>query len=138
MKSCMWATVHLDQERDENKRGLRNIIVEDSEQKKDKVLGLHGQLKWNQSPWKSCTVLHNDFYKQFKAKVYVFSASLLSLGGRCTLLRSFVQDVQKLMEDDLQIHPQTRTASCSCRCTTTLTGARKTTEAVVWKTISSF
>ena len=46
------------------------------------VLGLHGQLRWEESPW-TCTLLHRKIYRQFTAKVYVFSDSVLCLGGQC-------------------------------------------------------
>ena len=43
-------------------------------------LGLHGQLSWEESPW-TCTLL--KIYRKFTAKVYVFSDSVLCLGGQC-------------------------------------------------------
>ena len=44
-----------------------------------------------------------------QAEPLVFGWKLFS---QRTQRRSFVQDVQKLMEDDFHIHPQTMTASC--------------------------
>ena len=47
---------------------------------------MHGQQSWKESPPKSCTPLHKDIYKQCTAKVYVFSDSVLCLGGKYNIL----------------------------------------------------
>ena len=95
MNSCMWASVYLDQERDQFQRFLRNVDVEEIQlifsttqnqihglQEKE-LFGLQGQLEWNQSPLKSCTLAHDKIYKHFTAKVYVFADSVLCLGVKC-------------------------------------------------------
>ena len=49
----------------------------------DESSGLYGQLSREESPWRSPTLVNKDMYKQFTAKVYVFSDYVLCLGGKC-------------------------------------------------------
>ena len=95
MTSCMWAPVYLDQERDHFQRVFRNMDGEKIQEifsttqnqiqglQQTELFGLHGQLDWDQSQWKSCTLAHDNIYKQLKAKVYVVADSVLCLGGGC-------------------------------------------------------
>ena len=46
------------------------------------LFGLHGELDWDPSPWKSCTLLHDNIYKQYNGKVCVFEDSVLCLSGK--------------------------------------------------------
>ena len=85
--------LHHDQ--DHILRSLRNTNVEQNQQiftttankianfQFEELADLYGQLSWEASPWKSCTLLHRDTYKQSTAKVYVFSDSVLCLVGKC-------------------------------------------------------
>ena len=162
MNSCMWASVYLDQERDQFQRVLRNMDGEEIQEifsttqnqiqglQQTELFGLHGQLDWDQSQLECCALALDNMYKQLKAKVYVVADSVLCLGGGCPeYLRSaeaweegrtvffvsslenreldnldgerfvfewkifpghtaaqLLQEVQKLMEDELKIHPQ--------------------------------
>ena len=86
--------MHLDKERDQFQRALRNMKVDVVHQmfssrqnqihsvQERKLFGLHGQLDRDQSPWKSCTLPHDNIYKQFNAKVHVFVEAVLCLGGK--------------------------------------------------------
>ena len=86
----MWAAVHLDKDRDQCQRVLRNmdfdviqlIFSTTPNQQERELSGLQRQMDWDQSPWKSCTVVHDDIYKQLSAKVYIFADSVLCLGGK--------------------------------------------------------
>ena len=87
--------VHLHEDQDQIQRVLRNLNVQEIQQifttKKTQIIsllqnelsGVHGHLNWDQSTWKSSTLSHNAIYKQFTATVYVFSDSVLCLGGKC-------------------------------------------------------
>ena len=155
------AAVHLHEDQDQIQRVLRNMDVEQIQQifattqkqvadlHQKELYVMHGQQSWKESPPKSCTPLHKDIYKQCTAKVYVFSDSVLCLGGKYNILNQqefgkqdrlcnfvstpeyreldnltgepfvlewnifpgptttqLLQEVQKLMEDGLKIHPQ--------------------------------
>ena len=162
MNSCMWASVYLDQERDQFQRVLLNMDGEEIQEifsttqnqiqglQQTELFGLHGQLDWDQSQLECCALALDNMYKQLKAKVYVVADSVLCLGGGCPeYLRSaeawekerigyfvsspenreldnvdgepfvfewkifprhtaaqLLQEVQKLIEHELKIHPQ--------------------------------
>ena len=95
MNSCMWGAVHLHHVQDQMRRALRITDVEQIQQifttmenqivdlQFKELAGPYGQLSWERSPCRSCTLFHNGIYEQFTAKVCVFSDSVLCLGGKC-------------------------------------------------------
>ena len=50
--------------------------------KNEEVLGVD-KLDWDLSPWRNCTLVHDQTVKLLPAKVYVSSDSVLSVGGEC-------------------------------------------------------
>ena len=91
----MWAAGHLHQHQDQIQRVLQNTNVQQIHQvfttaesqiadvQRQESSGMRGKLSWEDSSWRSCTLLHRDIYGHFTAKVYVFSDSVLCLGGKC-------------------------------------------------------
>ena len=79
MISCMWASVHLDKERYQFHGVLRNMDVEVTQQifsttqneihslEERALFRLQGQIDWDQSPWRCCTLVHDNTYKQLNA-----------------------------------------------------------------------
>ena len=77
----MWEAVQLHPCQDQVLRSLRNTNVPQIQQmfttgnqiadlQADELSGLHVKLSWEESPLRSCTLLHEDMYKQFTAHVY--------------------------------------------------------------------
>ena len=95
MNSCMWAAVRLHKDQDQIQRVLRKMDVEEIQQviattqnqmissQHSELSRVYVQLNRKQSPWRSCTLLDKDIYKQFMAKVDVFSDSVLCLSEKC-------------------------------------------------------
>ena len=87
----MWASVHLDKDQNHNLlvrntevfeiQPMFSITQNQIHSLDDKeVFGLN-TIDWGLSPWRSCTLAHEHIVKQLKAKLYVFSDSVLCLGG---------------------------------------------------------
>ena len=91
--STMWAVLHLDQDGDQSQRVLRNMDIKSIQKvfttplnkfqslHKEELFGLHGQVDWDDSPWKSCTLLDQSIYRHLQEKFLHGFCSCL--GGQC-------------------------------------------------------
>ena len=48
----------------------------------EQVFGITNKIDWGLSPWRSCTIVHDNIVKRLKAKVSVFSDSVPCLGSK--------------------------------------------------------
>ena len=79
MNACVWASVHLDKDQDQNFRVLRNTDVFEIQQKfsitQNRIHSLEieevfrlNTIEWGLSPWRSCTLVHDHIVKQIESK----------------------------------------------------------------------
>ena len=85
--SCMWVAVHLHHDQDQILRCLRNMKVEQIQQiftttgnqiaelQFEELAVLYGQLSWEESPKRSCTLFHKDMHRNKLRPRCVFSNS---------------------------------------------------------------